>query len=170
MKTTLSTLAAALLLALPAYADDAHHPGQKAAPAASAPAPAPAAKAPAVKAPTVGAPLKRMQANVKTMRAQLERIGKTTGEEARRRLLAEHLQTLQESMMLGKEMADDDHCSMMDGGMAMHGHPGMGMMAPGNGMMERMQQMEKRIDMMQMMIEQMGKTQPMPAPIPAPAR
>lgn len=164
MKTTLSTLAAALLLALPAYADDAHHPGQKDAPAA----PAPAVKAPAVKAPTVGAPLRKMQANVKKMRAQLERVGKTTGEEARRRLLAEHLQTLQENMMLGKEMADD-HCSMMDGGMAMQGHPGMGMMAPGSGMMERMQQMEKRIDMMQMMIEQMGKAQPMSAPMPSPA-
>jgi len=165
MKTILSIIAASLLLALPAYADDTHQHGEKAGPAAAA------------KAPAAAQPLQKMQANVRKMQAQLARIGKAKSEEARHKLLAEHLQTLQENMMLGKEMADGDSCAMMHGDAGMMGHQGMGMMeqsggmmgkgsgmtGQGGGMAERMQQMEKRMDMMQMMMEQMGKTQPAPA-------
>jgi len=158
MKTILSIIAASLLLALPAYADDTHQHGEKAGPAAAA------------KAPAAAQPLQKMQANVRKMQAQLARIGKARSEEARHRLLAEHLQTLQENMMLGKEIADGESCAMMHGDAGMMGHQGVGMMGQsggmtgqGGGMAERMQQMEKRMDMMQMMMEQMGKTQPAPA-------
>ena len=154
MRTTLTAIAASLILALPAYADDAHHPDQN--PAAAA------ATQPAVT--DQDAALKQMQKNVTRMRSQLDRIGKAKTAAEKQKLMAEHMDTMQQSMKLGRGMMDGDMaCPMMRGG-------GMGMMEHGGGMgaghdhdpmMERMQQMEKRMDMMQMMMEQkMPKPQP----------
>jgi hypothetical protein len=171
MRTTLTALAASLLLALPVYAEDAHHPDQKtdAVPAAKAPV------APAVRSQAVQ-PLQQMQANVKKMDTQLKRIAKEKNEAERNRLLGEHLQTMRANMRLAGGMASG--CPMMGGGMMGPGMMGGGMgmmMGPGAGMMmgpgdmmERMQQMEKRMDMMQMMMEQRDK--PPSAPTPEPAK
>ena len=143
MRKTLTTIAAFLLLALPTVAEEAHHPDQKtdAVPSAQAPATLVAT------APAVAQPVQQMQASVKKMDAQLKRIAEEKSETERNRLLAEHMQTMRENMMLAGGMADS--CPMMGSG--------MGMMMGSGDMMESMQQMEKRMDMMQMMMEQQGK-------------
>lgn len=140
-KTLLSVIAASLLLALPAYAHNMHQH----APAAD--------KAPA---------LQKMQANVKKMQAQLARIGKAKSDEARHPLVAEHLQTLRDNMMLAQEIVGDS-CPMMaqgkDGGKGVHEHcDGMaGRQGAAKGehgeahcdaMMGRVQQLEKRLETM----------------------
>jgi len=150
MRNTLTAIAASLLLALPAVAEEAHHPEQKtdAVPTTQAPA------TPAAKPPAAAQPVQQMQANVKKMDAQLKRIAKEKNEAERNRLLGEHMQTMRENMMLAGCMAGG--CPMMGSGMGMMMGPGAGMMMGPGDMMERMQQMEKRMDMMQMMLEQQG--------------
>jgi hypothetical protein len=150
MRNTLTAIAASLLLALPAVAEEAHHPEQKtdAVPTTQAPA------TPAAKPPAAAQPVQQMQANVKKMDAQLKRIAKEKNEAERNRLLGEHMQTMRENMMLAGGMAGG--CPMMGSGMGMMMGPGAGMMMGPGDMMERMQQMEKRMDMMQMMLEQQG--------------
>lgn len=141
-KTFLGAIAASLLLTLPAYAHNMH----RHAPAAD-------------KTST----LQKMQANVKKMQVQLARIGKTTNEEVRHQLVADHLQTLRDNMMLAQEIVGDS-CPMMEqgkaGGKAMHGQgmhencdgmagrPGAAKAEHCDAMMGRMQQMEKRIETM----------------------
>lgn len=158
MNSTLTAIAASLLLALPAFAEEAHHPEQKTdtAPATTAPA------APTSKNQTAAQPLQQMQANVKKMDAQVKRIAKEKNDTERNRLLGEHMQTMRENMMLAGGMASG--CPMMGSGMGMMMGPGAGMMMRPGDMTERMQQMEKRMDMMQMMMEQREKSSPMPAP------
>ena len=75
MKSTLSAIAASLLLALPVYAEEAHHLDQKtdAVPAAKA-------------APQ---PLRQMQDNIEKMDAQLKRIAEEKSESERNRLFGE---------------------------------------------------------------------------------
>lgn len=145
MKSILiAAMAACLGLAIPAYADDAHHPEQAAA-APQAPADAPAQT------------LQKMQDKVKEMQGQLERVAKAKTDEDRQKAIAEHMMTMQENMMLARRMQDGMMgCPMMGSGMGammgQQGGPGDGSMQM--GMMARMQQMEKRLDMMQMMMEQ----------------
>ncbi len=146
MRNTLTAIAASLLLALPAVAEEAHHPDQKtdAVPTAQAPA-----------MPTAAAqPVQQMQANVRKMDTQLKRSAKEKNEAERNRLLAEHMQTMRENMMLAGGMA---------GGSPMMGS-GMGMMMCSGDMAEPMQQMEKRMDMMQMMMERRSKPPAAPGP------
>ncbi len=146
--------AALMLSALtvqPAFADDAHHPDQKAGAAT----------------PTADQTIQKMQANTKRMQSQLEQMAKSKDPVQRQKLLQEHMQTMQENMMAGKSMMGGMmDCPMMKDGM-MGG--GMGMMGGQGGMMgqgmqggaagqddmmaKRMEMMEKRIDMMQMMIQ-----------------
>ena len=89
MRNTLTAIVASLLLALPAVAEDAHHPDQKtnAVPTAQAPE-TPAATPP----PAAAQPAQQMRANVKTMDAQLKHIATEKNEAERNRLLAEHMQ------------------------------------------------------------------------------
>ncbi|MFZ2854049.1 MAG: hypothetical protein WAZ34_08055 [Rhodocyclaceae bacterium] len=142
-KTFLGAIVASLLLTLPAYAHDMN----RHAPAADN------------KAPT----LQKMQANVKKMQAQLARIGKAKNDEVRHQLVADHLQTLRDNMMLAQEIVGDS-CPMMEhgkeGGKAMHGqgmHENCDGMAGRQGtakaehcdaMTGRMQPLEKRIETM----------------------
>ena len=139
-KLVMTIIAASLAFANPVLAVDAHHPD----------------KTP-VTANKPAAPVKQMQDNVKKMQSQLERIGKTTDDAERQKLVAEHMKTMHENMQAAKGMMGDGMgCSMMKDGMD------MGMMKKGGGsdaepMMQRMQGMEKRMDMMQMMMEQMAK-------------
>ena len=138
-KLVMTAIAASLAFANPAFAVDAHHP-EKTSSTTAKPA----------------APMKQMQDNVKKMQSQLERIGKTTDDAERQKLVAEHMQTMHENMQAAKGMMGDGMgCPMMKDGMD------MGMMKKGGSdadpMMQHMQQMEKRMDMMQMMMEQMAK-------------
>mgnify|MGYP001594305820 CR=1 FL=1 len=91
MKSTLSILAASLLLAFSAHAEEAHHPDEKAAAAV--------AKTPAQ---PDGEVVKKMQGNVKKMQTQIDRLAKAKTTEERQKLLAEHKQTMHENMQLGK--------------------------------------------------------------------
>jgi len=149
MNKTLTALAVALALASPAHAVDEHHPDQP--PAASAPAPEQV--------------VPKMQENATKMQVQLDRLAAAKSPEERQKLLAEHMQTMRENMMLGQQLAmggnDCPMMNMMGGNMGMMGMMGRGgmMMGPGGPagdpdiMMNRMQQMERRMDMMQMMME-----------------
>ena len=151
-KLLATTLTAALALINPAWADDAHHPekAQEAAPAK------PAVTAPAAKADPA---LQKMEANVKAMKGQLDRIAAAKTDAERRQAIAEHMKTMQDNMRLAQGMAGGMMgCPMMEGGMMMGG----------GDMAERMQQMEKRMDMMQMMLE---RTAPRPeGSAPAPTK
>ena len=156
MKKTLSVIAASLMLAFAAHAEEAHHPEQK-------------TDATIVKAavqPSVhhGEAIKKMQDNVKKMRSQLDRIGKAKSDEERQKLMAEHMQTMHENMMIAKGMMGEEGmaCPMMKGGKGGMAGMGRGMMKDQGGEgagMDRMQQMEKRMDMMQMMMERMMQNQ-----------
>lgn len=136
-------LASALAMPLPLLADDAHHPDKAAAPAKASPEQT----------------VKKMQGNVKKMQAQLDRLGKAKNEAEADAILAEHMQTMRENMMLGRGMAGMD-CQMMGGGMMGQGMMGQGMMggegAGHDAMVQRMQQMEKRMDAMQGRMDQMA--------------
>jgi len=153
MKRTLSIIAASMMLAFSAHAEEANQPEQK-------------ADAVVVKAAaqSSGEAIKKMQGNVKKMRSQLDRIAKAKTDEERQKLMAEHMQTMHENMMAAKGMMSGDAaCPMMKGG---KGGMGMGMMKgqgdEGHGHcagMERMQMMEKRLDTMQMKMDVMMKNQ-----------
>ncbi|NMG76970.1 hypothetical protein [Aromatoleum diolicum] len=158
MKSILTVLAISLAAALPAYAEDAHHPDQPAA----------------VSAPTPEKAVQKMQDNTTRMQSQLEAVAAAKSPEERQKLLMEHMQTMRENMMLGHQMATGQMGSMGSMGCQMMGDMGkmggMGMMQ-GKGMMmapdaasaspeamaNRMHQMERRMDMMQMMMERMPK-------------
>lgn len=154
-KLTLTTLVAALTFAVPAFANDAHHP--EGAPGAKTVASAKNA------APVV----QKMQDNVTKMKAQLERIAKAKTDDARQAAMMEHMKTMQDNMQMAKGMMGDmKDCPMMGGGM------GAGMMGGGAGGAapgDRLQNMERRMDMMQMKMDQMGRGDAAPgAPTPAP--
>ena len=144
-KLSATAIATALAFAIPAWADDAHHPEKAEQAAAPAAAPAPVKPAanppPAAVAPTV----QQMQANLKTMKVQLDRIAAAKSDAERREAIAAHLQTMQDNMRLAQGM---------EGGMMGCPMMGGGMMMGGGDMAKRMEQMEKRMDMMQMMLEQ----------------
>jgi len=159
-KLMLAGLVASLSLAtaLPAVADDAHPPEQAAA-SQSAP---PNAKA-------SGQTIKGMQANVKKMQTQLERIAKAKTDDERQKVMAEHMQTMQENMQMARGMqAGMMGCPMMGAGVMGPGMMGQGMMGQGmmgsggpmGGAEDRMQQMEKRMDMMEMMMKSGGQGMP----------
>ena len=150
--STLTALAAALMLATPAFANDAHHPGKTAEAAQAQPA-----------ASNTRQTVQKMQGNVKKMRTQLDRMAAAKTDEQRQKAMAEHMQTMHENMMMARSLQPDMmSCPMMDGmgkgmmdqdGMGQGG--GMGMMggrAQPDGASERMDKMEKRMDMMQQMM------------------
>lgn len=161
---TLSALAVSFALAMPAFADDSHHPDMKGA------MPGPGAQ-PDAKT------MQQMQGNLTTMQKQLDRLAKAKTPEERQKIMTEHMATMQNSMGMAKGMQSGmTGCPMMSEGMGMMGgqgmHGGMGMMGQGMpggmGMMgqgmsggadmmaKRMEMMEKRMDMMQMMMQQGG--------------
>lgn len=156
MKRTLSIIAASMMLAFSAHAEEANQPEQK----------ADAAVAKATAQPS-GEAIKKMQGNVKKMRSQLDLIAKAKTDEERQKLMAEYMQTMRENMMAAKGMLGEGAaCPMMKGGKGGMGMGGMGMMKglgdEGHGHcagMERMQKMEQRMDMMQMKMDAMMKNQ-----------
>lgn len=169
-KFALTAIVVALGFSAPAIADDAHAHHQE---------PAADAKSASVEfVPQV----KRMQANVKKMQTQLERLARAKTDAERQQAIAEHMHTMKESMDMARGMqAGKMECPMMEGGMSKMGKGGgMGMMGGGmgakagdaaaGGAAERMQQMEKRMDMMQSMMEHMMRRQEGSPPAPVPAK
>lgn len=160
MKNLATTaLAAALAFATPVFAEEAHHP-ETAPGAKSVPA------KPAVKNSTQT--VQKMQDNVKKMQPQLNRVAKAQTDEERQKAMAEHMKTMQENMMMARNMqAGTMGCPMMDDmGKGMMGKGGMGMMGGGAqsaGSPDHMQQMEKRMEMMQDMMKTMMDRMPVPA-------
>jgi len=122
--STLTALAAALVLATPAFATDAHHPEKKAEAAQVQPA-----------APSTRQIVQKMQANVKKMQLQLTRIANAKTDEARQQALDAYMSTLHDNMEMTHSLQPEMmNCEGMEGmgeGMMKHpgmGHGGMGMM------------------------------------------
>lgn len=91
-----------------------------------------------------------MDAHMKKMRAQMDRIMATTDPAERRRLMQEHMVSMRQGMKMMKGMTG---CPMMAGGMK-SGEPGKMEMKPmGMGSMMCHQMMEKKMEMMQDMME-----------------
>ena len=154
----LATLIAStsLATAMPAVADDAHHPERVQA-TQSAPTQATAKATAKASEQTV----KAMQKNVEKMQIQLDRVAKAKTDDERQKAMAEHMLTMRENMQMASGMqAGTMGCPMM-GAM---GQGGMGMMMGSGGPMgntdDRMQQMEKRMDMMEMMMKSGGQGMP----------
>ncbi|MBI2313920.1 MAG: hypothetical protein HYU77_15590 [Betaproteobacteria bacterium] len=126
-KLALSAMMLALVSAYPALAVEEHHPDQK--PGAGA-----AQAAPAKPAADPEKAVQKLKDNTKKLQAQLDKIGKAKDARERQKLLGEHMQTMQESMMVAGAMGSG---GMMGGGMmggGMMGCPMMsGMMGGGQG-------------------------------------
>lgn len=115
---TLTAIVVSIAFVFPAFAEDARNPEKS---AAAKPA-----------SPQSGVvPVSKMQANVKKMQAQLERVAKAKTPKERQQAMAEHMKTMQENMMAGKAMmmGEGMGCPMMMDGMGMG--MGMGMMGGG---------------------------------------
>lgn len=133
----LATAIVASLFVVPAFADDAHHPAESGQEARKAPDKA----------------IKSMRDNVAKMKKQLDAIARAKTDEERNKLIAEHVMTMRENMMMAREMGDGMNCPMTKGGMM----GGMGTGDKPSTPEERMDRMEKRMDMMQMMMDHMMK-------------
>ncbi len=96
--------------------------------------------------------MSRMQANMRDMQAQMERIRATTDPTERRKLMEAHMQAMQECMTT---MRGQDKPTMMSGdqggGMTMGGSKANA----GGDMMKHHQVMQSRMAMMELMMEQM---------------
>ena len=150
MKALFTIIAMSFALTVPAYAVEAHHPDTQKASAA--------AKVQPVSKKTA---LPAMRSNLKKMNAQLKRMEKAKNDDELRALMAEHMQTMRDSMMYNMQLMNSTGCPMMGDGMGMMGSAGMmggfGMSGANSGMMQRMDMMEKRMDMMQKRMGEMGK-------------
>ncbi|WP_407511113.1 hypothetical protein [Ralstonia sp. GP101] len=96
---------------------------------------------------------------MKKMQAQMDKIHQTKDPKERQRLMAEHMQAMQDTMQTMHGMGGPMMMDMM-GGQGM-GAGGAAPMMGGSGMPmeQRMNMMENRMDMMQMMMDQMLKQQ-----------
>ena len=104
---TLSAIAASIVLAMPALADDAHHPAQPGG-------------APTAQAQPDGKTVQKMQNNLGRMRTQLERLAEAKTAEERQKIMDEHMQTMQENMGMARgTQAGMMGCPMMQGRMGM---------------------------------------------------
>ena len=105
MKTSIlvAVAVAAVLSAPGAYADDAHHPDKKGAPAKDA-------KVPMAK----GMPMGMMQDKMLKMHEQMHKIMQAKDPKERDKLMQEHMQMMQEHMkMMGGMMGGDAKGGMM---------------------------------------------------------
>ena len=123
--------------------------------------------APAKPAMSMGdTPMPAVDANMKKMQEQMDKIGTTTDPKERQKLMQVHMQTMQENMKAMRAMGDPMKMDDKKGGGMMGGMGAKkGGMKDGD-MKDRQEMTEKRMDMMQMMMEQMMKRdqamQPMP--------
>lgn len=143
---------ALLVAAAPAIANDAHHPQSPSVPQGAAAQP---------EAKSAKQTVTAMQANVKKMQVQLERIAQAKTDSERQQAMAEHMLTMQENMRMARGMqASMTGCPMMGmmgrqpgSGMMMEGMMDQGASGTADPMSRRMDMMEKRMDMMQMMMQ-----------------
>ena len=149
--TTLAFAACLSMTAMPLYADDAHHPGE-AQQAADAKA--------AAGQPAAGQQVKRARETMQKLQDQMGQIRQTSDPGERRKLMHEHMQTMQEGM---KQMRGMKMMCMAQGGKQ------GGMMMGGDMMkMHDMQgMMETRMEMMETMIGQMLQREEMRDAMPA---
>jgi len=106
----------------------------------------------------MGQQMSTMQANMKDMQAQMEKIRATTDPKERRKLMEAHMQAMQECMATMREQ--DKPMMTMGGDQA-------GGMAMGGDMMKHRQMMEGRMGMMEMMMEQMLQHMQMMQSVPS---
>lgn len=103
----------------------------------------------------------QMQERMKEMQSQMERVYKTKDPDERRKLMLEHMESMNQGMKMMRGMGGGMMMGMMggkSGGMgSMMGDGGKPVMDP----KQRQDMMEKRIDMMHMMMEQMMQHQQM---------
>ena len=122
----LSAIAVSLALAMPAFAEESHHPAQPGG-------------APTTQAQADGKTVQKMQDNLGRMHTQLQRLAKAKTADKRQKLMDEHMKTMQENMGMAKGMQSGMmDCPMMQGG--------MGMM--GQGKVSQHDMMSKRMEMM----------------------
>ncbi|CAB3724443.1 hypothetical protein LMG22037_05050 [Paraburkholderia phenoliruptrix] len=165
MKTrvALFVATAALLAASSVSANDAHHPDSA---AQNTPSPAVATAGATQSAPTPEAARRfdDMHQQMQKMLAQMDKIRQTKDPVERKRLLDEHMQTMQDTMQAMHSMGGPTMMQMM-GGQSMGGMSNRTESGKrGAGANQRMDMMEKRMDMMQLMMEQMIEQQKQSAP------
>jgi len=104
----------------------------------------------------------QMQERMKEMQSQMERIHKTKDPNERRKLMQEHMESMNQGMKMMRGMGGGMTMGMMGG---QSGGMGPGMMRddgkPAMDPKQRQDMMEKRMDMMHMMMEQMMQHQQM---------
>ena len=105
----------------------------------------------------MGQKMSTMQANVKDMQAQMEKIRATTDPKERRKLMEAHMQAMHECMAT---MREQDKAAMPMGGDQPAG-------MAGGDMMKHRQLMESRMDMMAMMMDQMLQHMQMMQAVPS---
>lgn len=144
-----AAITASLALGSPALANDEHHPEKAAA----------TKQSDGLSSKTI----QGMQDNVRKMRAQIDRIAKAKTDSEKKKALAEHMHTMQNSMMMAHSMGADMEmdCPMMGKNMGMDKMgdstaPGV----PSSATSDRMQQMEKRMDMMEQMMKHQDASAP----------
>ncbi len=91
-----------------------------------------------------------MQEKMKAMQAQMSRLQHAKGPQEKRKLMAEHMLSMQEEMKMME--------GMMGGNMMMGSAKAGGTMPP-QMMEERIRTMEQRVDLVQQMLEQMLQQQ-----------
>ena len=113
----------------------------------------------------MGQQMSTMQANMKDMQAQMEKIRATTDPKERRKLMEAHMQAMQDCMTTMRQQ-DKPMMTMggdQAGGMAMGGDKAKA----GGDMMKHRQMMEGRVGMMEMMMEQMLQHMQMMESVPS---
>ncbi len=149
-KITILTAATCLsLMAMPLYADDAHHPEKAQKMTGAKTAPAKSAKEEEAAAQHI----KPAQETMRKLQDQMGKIRQAKDPGERQKLMQEHMQTMQEGM---KHLRGMGGMKMMDMGQEKQG----GMMM-GDGMMKMHDMMKMRMEMMEMMMEQMMQREEM---------
>jgi hypothetical protein len=135
---TMTALAAALVLAVPVFAEEAHHPDGSASTAKVA--------KPAASKTDVDESLKKIDTTMMAMHAMHEKMMAAKTPEERNALMADHMKAMQDGM------------SMM-GGMGANGKDKMKGRMPSDPV-ARQKMMEKRMDMMESMMQMMMDRMP----------
>jgi hypothetical protein len=168
MKTrAMLLLASAVYFAAPnVWADDAHaaHHPESTVQTTGASATKPASVAQSGSTPGSARHSDEARDLMQKMMTQMDRIRETKDPVERKRLLDEHMQTMQDAMRamhpVGGPMMMDMMGGQGMGGVASRTESGQRNTAP----KQRMNMMEERMDMMQMMMEQMLEQQKQTAP------
>lgn len=150
-KLLISSVVALSVAAMPLYAVDEHHP-EKAQQAASVPKPAATEKS-AGSEPAADPQIGQMQETGRKLQELMGKIRQTSDPVERRKLLQEHMRTMQEGM---KQMRGMGGGMMM--GMGSGGKQGGMMMCD---MMKAHGMMEMRMEMMETMMEHMMQREEM---------